>query len=145
MYWVCNNKGTNDTSIRVYYRRERAGVANDPSVAAMLTSSQTEGDAQNVDSGHGTMANRRSTPLSSSSAAQTQATITNLASPYSTLGKSYATTEPGVDLLHDKWADLMDQYLDNKFKSACFNPSTNYILSKEREKINFISFQKALN
>ena len=73
----------------------------------------TDLDAQttvNVDSGHGSMANRRSTPLS-----QTQAT-TNLASPYSTLGKS-SYTEHGVDLLHDKWADLMDQYLDNKFNS----------------------------
>lgn len=95
--------------MRVYYRRDRADVG-------LLSASQAETDGQNADSGHGSMAQRRSTPLSQTQGGATTTTTTNLASPYSTLGKSYAT-EHGVDLLHDKWADLMDQYLDNKFKS----------------------------
>lgn len=76
-----------------------------------MQSSDNDATTINVDSGHGSMANRRSTPLS-----QAAGQTTSMASPYSTLGKSYAG-EHGVDLLHDKWADLMDQYLDTKFKS----------------------------
>lgn len=38
-------------------------------------------------------------------------------SPYSTLGKSYGE-QATVDLLHDKWADLMDRYLDTRFRSS---------------------------
>ncbi len=66
-----------------------------------------------ADSGHGSI--RRSTPLSTG----TNTAVPNIhgMSPYSTLGKSYGE-QAAVDLLHDKWADLMDKYLDNKYRSS---------------------------
>jgi hypothetical protein len=82
-------------SVRVYYRRDR-NYMNQPGT---LTAEDLA-----ADSGHGSMTNRRSTPLNTT------------ASPFSTLGKDYG--ERTVDLLHDKWADLMDQYLDTRFKSG---------------------------
>ena len=88
-----------ETSLPVYYRRDRA----DLNTGRLSGTTELEQTTLNVDSGHGTITNRRDTPLSQTG---------NLGSPYSTLGR-----EQGVDLLHDKWADLMDQYLDNKFKS----------------------------
>lgn len=80
-----------NSSVRVYYRR-------------MNPTPVRLSDDQLADSGHCTMADRRSTPLNTTT------------SPYSTLGKDNG--ERSVDLLHDKWGDLMDKYLDTKFKSA---------------------------
>ena len=88
-----------ETSLPVYYRRDRTEL----NTGRLSGTTELEQTTLNVDSGHGTITNRRDTPLSQTG---------NLGSPYSTLGR-----EQGVDLLHDKWADLMDQYLDNKFKS----------------------------
>lgn len=92
--------GADNGSVRVYYRRDRK------------PEQQQGGEQEYVaDSGHGTLSNRRSTPVVNQN--------TSTMSPFSTLGKSYGENNAmGVDLLHDKWADLMDKYLDTKFRSA---------------------------
>jgi hypothetical protein len=100
--------GGDNGSVRVYYRRDRECLNSQ--IGQMKADELGNATA---DSGHGSI--RRSTPLS---------TATNPAgqgihgmSPYSTLGKSYGE-QAAVDLLHDKWADLMDKYLDNKYRSS---------------------------
>lgn len=50
-------------------------------------------------------------------------------SPYSTLGKSYGE-QATVDLLHDKWADLMDKYLDTRFRSSSAHVQSTSINEK---------------
>jgi hypothetical protein len=82
-----------EVPLRVYYRRAHA---------------EDSRSTQNplIDSGHGTLTGRKSTCTQSAPI-----------SPNSTLGKSYNTTNPQVDLLHDQWGDLMDKYLDDKYRS----------------------------
>jgi hypothetical protein len=98
-------------ALRVYYRRDRQL----PTAASTMTggSSQSGGGVTDElagsstipDSGHGTISNRLSTPNN----------LNNTFSAYSTLNKSYGDQ---IDLLHDKWADEMDRYLDTKFQKA---------------------------
>ena len=83
--------------LRVYYRKGFGGMPE-------------EALHKMVDSGHGSLSIRRSTPISTSYS-------TTLGSPYSTIGKSCGE-QVAVDLLHDKWAELMDKYLDNRFRST---------------------------
>jgi hypothetical protein len=80
--------------LRVYYRKGYGGL-------------QEEALHTMIDSGHGSLSARRSTPIST----------TTVGSPYSTIGKSCGE-QVAVDLLHDKWAELMDKYLDNRFRSS---------------------------
>lgn len=94
---------SSEPSVRVYYRRDRECLN-----AQM---GKTEDINATADSGHGSI--RRSTPLSNANIGPGL----NGMSPYSTLGKSYGE-QAAVDLLHDKWADLMDKYLDNRFRSS---------------------------
>lgn len=99
----------NDNSLRVYYRPERGFLTRTASTGALQQGTTSDENFHTaVDSGFATMTtNRRSTPLSA----------TNLASmsPYSTIdGKGTIN----VDLLHDKWGDLMDKYLDDKYRST---------------------------
>lgn len=96
-----------ETANRVYYRR----YLNYPGQATGIATS-TEEFQQVADSGHGSLSNRRSTPLSAGANLNT-----TTMSPYSTLGKSYGE-QAAVDLLHDKWSDLMDKYLDSKFRGG---------------------------
>lgn len=97
---------SNDTSsVRVYYRRDREFFTNTIKSGGMAPTTVD-------DSGHGSISNRRSTPLSTTTGVNMN---TASMSPYSTLGKSMGEQ---VDLLTDKWADLMDKYLDNKFRSS---------------------------
>ena len=102
--------GSDNGSVRVYYRRDRnynnASLANVPSGTAVITTENEYNQQTVADSGHGSLSHRRSTPNNLN---------TTSMSPYSTLGKSYGENAT-VDLLHDKWADLMDQYLDNNLK-----------------------------
>jgi hypothetical protein len=83
--------------LRVYYRKGYGGL-------------QEETVHTMIDSGHGSLSARRSTPLSTTYS-------TTMGSPYSTIGKSCGE-QVAVDLLHDKWAELMDKYLDNRFRSS---------------------------
>jgi hypothetical protein len=110
--------GTSEVG-RVYYRRDRA-----ISGSAIPTTSGATASEDFADSGHGTLTNRRFTPLST--ATNTGANLNNstLMSPYSTLGKSYGE-QAYVDLLHDKWADLMDKYLDDRFRSSSADNNNN--------------------
>ena len=85
-------------SVRVYYRRDQS---------CQMSNLTKQEDETMADSGLGTIKDRRSTPNNLNNTPM---------SPFSTLGKSNAET--AVDLLHDKWADLMDKYLDDKFRSA---------------------------
>ena len=107
-------------SVRVYYRRDRAAHTN-YQVINNENKSQTSdplATAVTADSGHGSLSQRhRSTPGGISINSTNNQTTTSMQSPYSTLGKSQGE-QTSVDLLHDKWADLMDNYLDNKFRSA---------------------------
>jgi hypothetical protein len=80
--------------VRVYYRKGFSGI-------------NAHDEANIADSGRGSMSARRSTPISAA----------NMSSPYSTLGKSCGENI-AVDLLHDKWADLMDKYLDTKYRGS---------------------------
>ena len=96
-------------SVRVYYRRDRP-LTNMTNMSSIPTNMATTSTTV-VDSGHGSLSNRRSTP------GGLAGTATTTQSPFSTLGKSTGE-QAAVDLLHDKWADLMDRYLDNKFRSA---------------------------
>lgn len=114
---------SNDTSsVRVYYRRDREFLSNNAQIinsnikagTAGQTGQSTDEYQTIADSGHGSISNRRSTPLSTTTGVHMN---TASMSPYSTLGKSYGE-QAAVDLLHDKWADLMDKYLDNKFRSS---------------------------
>lgn len=98
--------GADNGSVRVYYRRDRNNVTG-----ATATTGQSEEFV--ADSGHGSLSHRRSTPLTNLNTATM--------SPYSTLGKSYGESL-AVDLLHDKWADLMDKYLDTRFRSGSAQP-----------------------
>ena len=94
---------SNDTSsVRVYYRRDKEFLNNTIKTGGIAPTAD--------DSGHGSY--RRSTPLSTTTGVNMN---TGSMSPYSTLGKSMGEQ---VDLLTDKWADLMDKYLDNKFRSS---------------------------
>ncbi|RNA16982.1 Na(+) H(+) exchange regulatory cofactor NHE-RF1 [Brachionus plicatilis] len=86
--------GADAGSVRVYYRRDQSCRL-------------AKGDEAMADSGVGTIKERRSTPSNLNN---------TTTSPFSTMGKSNA--EIAVDLLHDKWADLMDEYLDDKFRSG---------------------------
>jgi hypothetical protein len=115
---------SNETSsVRVYYRRDREFLSNNNpvlgqnvKVGSSAQPGQTTDEYQTiVDSGHGSISNRRSTPLSTTTGVNLNTAASM--SPYSTLGKSYGE-QAAVDLLHDKWADLMDKYLDNKFRSG---------------------------
>jgi hypothetical protein len=115
---------TDTSSVRVYYRRDREFLSNNNNPVLsnnIKTGSATAPGHQHhdeyqtvVDSGHGSISNRRSTPMSTTTGINNTAASM---SPYSTLGKSYSE-QAAVDLLHDKWADLMDRYLDNKFRSS---------------------------
>ncbi len=104
-------------SVRVYYRRDRPNHTTITTHSSAPTPTPTQHQTGTAtmtaaDSGHGSLSNRRSnTP------GTTFNTLTSTTSPYSTLGKSTGE-QAAVDLLHDKWADLMDRYLDNKFRSA---------------------------
>lgn len=115
-------------SVRVYYRRDRPNhttiTTHHHSSAPTPTPTQQHqsGTATMTaaDSGHGSLSNRRSTTPGT-----TFNTLTSTTSPYSTLGKSTGE-QAAVDLLHDKWADLMDRYLDNKFRSASVGATHNH-------------------
>lgn len=105
-------------SVRVYYRRDRNPNINVISSSNPNAPNTTSDEFNTIaDSGHGSLSNRRSTPLSA-----TGGNLTSM-SPYSTLGKSYGEAA-AVDLLHDKWADLMDRYLDNRFRSGAGQNAT---------------------
>ncbi|CAF0708112.1 unnamed protein product, partial [Brachionus calyciflorus] len=89
-----------DGSVRVYYRRDHSyqlGQSGEDFVA---------------DSGLGTIRDRKN---------NLNATM----SPFSTLGKSHGE-QAAVDLLHDQWGDLMDKYLDDKFRSSSANKKDKY-------------------
>ena len=97
-------------SVRVYYRRDRECLSGTQS----HMKSEDINATHTADSGHGSI--RRSTPLSTATNTAPNLNGTSM-SPFSTLGKSYGE-QAAVDLLHDKWADLMDKYLDNRFRSS---------------------------
>ena len=86
-------------SVRIYYRRDKDFQAK----KAKRDTSAADAEDQTVsDSGHGTLSTKPSTQ--------------KVTSPFSTFGKTYGE-QANVDLLRDEWADLMDKYLNNKFRS----------------------------
>jgi hypothetical protein len=105
---------TNADPVRVYYRKGFSGING-------------QEDVNIADSGHGSMSARRSTPISAA----------NMSSPYSTMGKSCAENI-AVDLLHDKWADLMDKYLDTKYRGSAATPVQNQNEEENKQKSHVI-------
>ena len=91
-------------SVRIYYRRDKEYMGKKVKRDASAEGKADDLSTTIADSGHGTMSNKRSG-------------LKTGASPYSTLGKTYGE-QANVDLLRDEWAELMDKYLNTKFRSS---------------------------